>query len=156
MSALDCSTAREMIPDVAGGRADADAGRGVEEHASACDGCRGELRLARALYASRATAPEGLADRVLEGVRHRRRTFHRPWWGVSAAATAALALGIGITSRPADEGAPADVAVESEEAELWLSEDGFLAGAPVLDALSDEALAELLESLIPASSGGQA
>lgn len=156
MTLMDCATAREMIPDVAGGRLDAADTRAVERHASSCGDCRAELALARLLYASRASAPEGLRDQLVRANRRERRSIRRPWWGISAAAVAALALGIGITSRPAQEEPRTDVADAALETELWLGEDGFLAGAPVLEALSDEALTDLLEDLTPQTTGGQA
>lgn len=156
MTLTDCATAREMIPDLAGARLDAADARAVERHASSCGDCRAELALARLLYASRASAPDGLSDQVVRASRHQRWSLRRPWWGISAAALAALALGIGITSRPAQEGPRTDVEDAALEIELWLSEDGFLAGAPVLEALSDEALTDLLEELIPSTNGGQA
>lgn len=156
MTLMDCATTREMIPDVAGGRLDAADTRAVERHASSCGDCRSELALARLLYASRAMAPEGMSDQVVRVSRRERRSLRRPWWGVSAAAVAALALGIGITSRPAQEDPGTDVVDTAVETELWLSEDAFLAGAPVLEALSDEALTDLLDELIPPTTGGQA
>lgn len=159
MSQVDCATVRELIPDVASGRPGTDDRGVVDTHAAGCEECREELALARLLFESRPVASPRLAARVIEAVRSDRRMGRRPWWGISAAAVAALALGIGITSEPAADG-PAelgpDVTVELEEGELWLSDDGLLAGAPVFDGLSDEALAELLEELISTPTGGAA
>jgi len=159
MSSNDCATIREMIPDVAAGRADAAARGVVDSHTAACDECAAELRLARGLAETIPVAPVDLSARVLDAVRNGRRPARRGWWGLSAAAVAALALGIGITSGPVENGTSAgsgEIAIESEEEELWLSEDGILAGAPVLETLSDEALAELLDELTPSTQGGQA
>jgi hypothetical protein len=47
-------------------------------------------------------------------------------------------------------------AYEVEEGDLWLSDDGVIAGAATLDGLSDEALAQLLEELTVGASGGAA
>lgn len=159
MSSLDCAAARDLIPDLAAGRTLVGDTAAVEEHVADCEECFGELKLARMLARSRPTIPTDLTERVLAKHRSRRRALHRPWWGISAAAVAALALGIGITSESAPEGGDdvgAEVALEQEEGELWLSDDGILAGAPVLEALSDEALAQLLDELTPAAEGGQA
>lgn len=159
MSALDCPSVRETIPDVVAGRLHGAHASAVEEHLSSCDDCRAEVALARALYATRASAPADLTEQIIEALRGDRRSIHRPWWAISAAAVAALALGIGITSGPSTEPLDAivpEVAVESESSELWLAEDGFLAGAPVFETLSDEALEELLDELTPPSTGGQA
>jgi hypothetical protein len=45
---------------------------------------------------------------------------------------------------------------EAEEGEIWLSDDGLVAGAPAFDDLSDEALLELLDELSSTSTGGTA
>ena len=37
--------------------------------------------------------------------------------------------------------------VPLEESQVWIADDGAVAGAPVLDDLADEALATLLEEL---------
>ncbi|MDH3270507.1 MAG: hypothetical protein OEN56_04200 [Gemmatimonadota bacterium] len=159
MSTMDCAGIREMIPEVASGRAGQAGAASVEAHAGSCEGCRAELALARLVYQSRPQAPAELADRIISTMRRDRRRLQRPWWGISAAAVAALALGIGITARPAADTLDlldVEVALE-DETELWLSDDGVLAGAPVFDALSDEALAELLDELQAiAPPGGQA
>ena len=101
-------------------------------------------------------APEGLLERVSR-VTVTRRPAHT-WWGVSAAAIAALALGIGIVSQQASDpsGDIPAFAREAEEGEIWLSDDGLVAGAPALDDLSDEALLELLDELSNVSTGGAA
>jgi predicted anti-sigma-YlaC factor YlaD len=155
MNELDCGSVRESIPGfVADGRVAADAAK-VEGHVSACSECRAELELAKMLFSSRAEVPEGLAERIVSAVRRDRQALVRPWWGVSAAAVAALALGIGIVSEPSAtfDGEVPDFAYEVEEGDLWLSDDGLLAGAPSFDDLSDEALLELLNEL---ASGGTA
>ena len=148
MSHADCGTIRELIPGFVGSRLSSGEIEDIERHLSGCAECRDELELAQMLFASPARVPEGLADRVIEAVRADRRPVHRPWWGISAAAVAALALGIGIMSDPSVSVTDVpDFASEIEEGELWMSDDGLLAGAPSLEGLSDEALLQLLEEL---------
>ena len=152
----ECGAIRELIPDLAAARLPAAAAARVESHLAGCAGCRAELDVVRLLYGSKADAPAGLLDRIV-GATHARRPS-RTWWGVSAAAIAALALGIGIVSDDASPPAgevPAFVR-EAEEGEIWLSDDGLVAGAPALDDLSDEALLELLDELTNVSTGGAA
>lgn len=149
MSHMDCATVREYLPDLAADRIDS--GRAVEMHAhlDVCDECSAELTLLMLLLEAPVTVPDDLAERVVGAVRFRRRAVRRPWWGISAAAVAALALGIGVSSQGAS-GPVAPVleyATEAEETEVWLSDDGLLAGAPAIDDLSDEALMELLDEL---------
>jgi hypothetical protein len=153
---LDCGDVRELIPDVVAGRLPAAEAARLHDHVKTCADCRAELDLVRLLHATRADVPDGLLDRITRASVSRRPA--RTWWGISAAAIAALALGIGIVS---DDGstpgaeAPAFVR-EAEEGEIWLSDDGLVAGAPALDDLSDEALLELLDELTNVSTGGGA
>jgi anti-sigma factor RsiW len=153
-----CGIARELLPDLASGRLDADTSATVDAHLSACTECRDELALVRALRGSRVPAPSGLAVRISHAVRRDRRRSHRPWWGISAAAVAALALGIGMASEPTTsavpELAPPFASDDETEAELWLSEDGLVAGAPALESLSDEALLQLVDELSAGTNGG--
>lgn len=161
MSEATCATVRERIPDMVRDRLDPEGLAAARSHVATCAECRADLELVHALYVSRTSAPAGLAGRVVRAVRRDRSGIQRPWWGLSAAAVAALALGIGIASEPSITAVPElapSFAAEAEEgdSELWLSEDGLLAGAPALDVLSDEALLELLEELAVASGGGAA
>ena len=158
MSTFDCGEARERLPELASGRLGAEAAVEVEAHLETCGECRAEFELVRLLHGSTPVAPAGLDARVVAALRARRTTVRRPWWGVSAAAVAALALGIGISSQPGpivETDVPA-YAFEAEEESLWSSDDGLLAGAPSLDGLSDEALHQLLDELAVGSAGGAA
>ncbi len=159
MSDMDCATVREWIPDVAAGRSGREERRSVDRHTTTCEECRAELALARVLFEGRESAPRDLSAPIVAALGGDRRVPRRPWWGISAAAIAALALGIGVSSRTPETPAPseAEVALDTEEGgELWLADDGVLAGAPVFETLSDEALAELLEDMTPTPNGGQA
>lgn len=152
----ECGTVRELIPDFVASRLAVDEVERVERHVQACAECLAELELAQVLLASRASVPEGLLERITRAAVTQGRAPARTWWGVSAAAIAALALGIGITSDPAQEAPVEGFAQEAEEGEIWLSDDGLLAGAPALDELSDEALLQLLDELTVGSTGGSA
>jgi len=151
-----CGDVRELIPDLVAGRLPAAEAARVNGHVKTCTDCRAELDLVRLLHATRAEVPAGLLDRITRASIARRPA--RTWWGISAAAIAALALGIGIVSDDASApGAEVPVFVrEAEEGEIWLSDDGLVAGAPALDDLSDEALLELLDELTNVSTGGGA
>jgi anti-sigma factor RsiW len=160
MSDFDCGTIRELIPDFVGSRLPADDLEIVEAHVLTCADCRAELELAQMILAGRPAAPSGLLDRITRAVeldRVDRRAPTRTWWGISAAAVAALALGIGITSKPASQGSEVPgYAYEVDEGEIWVSGDGLLAGAPLFDGLSDDALAQLLDELSTGQTGGSA
>lgn len=152
-----CEQARDSIPDFVAGRLASAEAAVVQTHLDGCDECRAEAELVDLLFTTRPAVPDGLVDRIGSHVRFRRRAVSRPWWGVAAAAVAAVALGIGVTSRsgPADEEVPAYVA-ELEGLSPWVSDDGLIAGAPALDGLSDEALQTLLDEMGAGGSGGAA
>jgi len=178
MNDMSCGEARDLMPDLVNGRLGPEPTARLEAHVAGCAECGTELRLVRMIYASRPEVPEGLAASVGAAVladhRSRRRVPaeraaaagvgrrrvergrpDRPWWGVAAAAIAAVALGIGIRSGPARE-APSVVpsyGYEVGEGGLWLTDDGLLAGAPSLEGLTDEALMRLLEELSVESGG---
>jgi anti-sigma factor RsiW len=154
----DCGSIRELLPDLAAGRRPAGDAGSLHAHLADCADCRAELELVRALFAQRAAPPAGLALRVVAAVRRDGARSTRPWWGLTAAAVAALALGIGIASEPSAT-ARLDVpgyAQETEEGVVWSSEDGLVAGAPLWDDLTDEGLEQLLNELSVGSSGGAA
>lgn len=151
MNETTCADVREQIPLFEAGTIGREERSVVEAHIASCAECRAELELVQALHRARPVAPTDLADRVIGAVRSPQPVIRRarPWWGLSAAAVAALALGIGVASdRVGSEVLQApDFATELEEEDLWLSGDGLVAGAPALEGLSDAALAELLEEL---------
>lgn len=157
MNEPQCESVRDRIPDFVGDRlAPADAAA-VRAHLDECAECREEAALVGLLFASRPAAPDGLASRIEESLPSAHRSAARPWWGVAAAAVAAIALGIGVISdgTPTAEEVPAYVA-GAEEIVLWPADDGLVAGAPALDDLSDEALVTLLEEMGADPSGGSA
>lgn len=156
MSELRCETVQERIPDLVAGFLDEQEAHRLRAHAEACAECGDMLSVVALLRSSRGVAPAGLAQRIEGSVRFRRRSVARPWWGLAAAAVAALALGIGVTSEPgATPEVPAFVA-EAAGAPVWFAEDGVIAGAPTFGDLTDEALQTLLEEMSSGPSGGAA
>lgn len=154
----ECGRIRELIPDRVNGALTAVERAQLDAHVRVCAECRSELELAGVLFASRPAVPSALLGRIERAARADRRTPAHTWWGVSAAAIAALALGIGITSNEAPEqGAEVPgYAYEAEEGEIWVSDDGLVAGAPAIEELSDEALLQLLDELSTGNGGGGA
>ena len=106
MTDMTCGAIREAIPDYVANRLDAAALAAAEDHVGACDECASELELVQALYASRPRVPGGLSARVRAAIGRDRASMQRPWWGLTAAAVVAVALGIGIVSEPTGPGAP--------------------------------------------------
>jgi anti-sigma factor RsiW len=157
MSDILCDTARELVPLFVAGALEDPERKSVVAHLSACPECAGEAELARVLFATRPSPPAALAGRITTAVfeaEAHARGARRPWWGLSAAAVAVLALGIGVLgNRDLPPVAVPVYAADAGQSELWLSDDGLVAGAPTFDALSDEALEQLLDEL---GSGGAA
>lgn len=158
MNGERCGAVREVLPDFVRSRLGAENDASVERHLADCQECSAERDLVQMIFVSRAQAPRTLARRIVSAVGSDPRPLGHPWWGISAAAVAALAIGIGIESEM-DASASVDVpgfAYEAGEGDLWLSDDGFLAGAPTLDGLSEEALLQLLDELAVGSTEGSA
>lgn len=159
MSELECGTIREQLPLLFAAALSADAAAAVKVHCTTCEECAAEAELVSTLFATRPQAPAGLVASVMGAVRAdsaRPSTPSRPWWGLAAAAVAALALGIGMDSGSAPRVDVPAFAYETSEDAVWLSDDGLVAGAPSWETLSDETLAELLEDLEPGASPGGA
>jgi hypothetical protein len=157
MNDFECGRVRDLIPGFVGSRLTPEDLETVEVHLTDCGDCRAELELAQTILASRPIVPDGLLAKITAAVTGERRSRTRPWWGLSAAAVAALALGIGLSSQ-SEETRP-DVpgfAYEAEEGDVWLSDDGLVAGAPLFDGLSDEALLTLLDEITLGAAGGSA
>lgn len=156
MNELRCDTVQDRIPDLVAGLLSKGESEKVRAHVRGCPECRETLAVVTLLREGRGVAPAGLADRIQGSVRSRRSTVTRPWWGVAAAAVAALALGIGVASdanRTVE--VPAFVA-EASGASPWLTDDGVIAGAPTLGDLTEEALLTLLDEMGAGPSGGAA
>ena len=150
MSRTKCEWIRELIPDYAAGRLNDDEIALAGLHFADCNECRDELDLVQLVFSSRAMEPEGLGDKINAAVHNRRVTGHRQWWGATVAAVALLAIGLNVILDRSGSGdlplAESEFEIESEN--LWLTDDVLIAGAPMLEGLSDEALAQLLEELI--------
>lgn len=165
---------RDMLPDQVAGRLDAERARRVEEAVAGDEELAAEAALLEAVLAARAEPPPGLEARIREAVRRDRALavetgdetagmsvpqraggssavrWAVPRWALAAAAVLVLALGtLEVVERR--DAAPGDSGLERVALEdapsPWASDDAIVAGAPVFDELSDEALASLLEEL---------
>jgi hypothetical protein len=155
MNETECAAVREFLPGFATNRLELRDAEYVEAHLPGCAECREELELVQSLFAARPQPPVDTAEQILAGVHAERRGKRRSWWGISAAAVAALAIGVGIASDP--EAVPIEASeylTELAEGDLWLSDGGLVAGAPTLEGLSDEALEALFDELTAGSTGG--
>ena len=155
-----CAEVVDRLPDWVAGRLDASSAARLSAHVAACARCAAEAELVRGLRAARPIAPAGLASRIADAARAdvgrargsavRRRLA--PAWALSAAAVLVLAVGTSVlmdrSETPAEPEATemAGLTVD-DDAGVWIADDALVAGAPVLEELSDDDLAALLEEM---------
>ena len=156
---------RDLLPDWVAGRLASDAAERVERAVRRDPGLEREAEMLGLLHRGRPRAPEGLEARIVDAVRAasdagaadagpaRGLPAGAVWrWGLAAAAVLALALGTldprerEPAAEPSGAGGALDRLVYEEAGSPW-SDDGVIAGAPVLDGLSEDALTTLLEEL---------
>lgn len=163
MNITNCDHVLEALPDLAAGRVPADEAASLRAHLAGCDGCAEAFDVVQLLAeAGPAPVPAGLEARLHAAVRADRATsadaVRRRWrvpaWGLAAAAGLVLAVATPVlvdrmgtsTTTPPDDLEVAEALTERLPSP-WLDDDGIVAGAPVLDGLSDEALQQLLEEM---------
>ena len=154
---MTCNQVADRLPDWAAGRLAEDEAALVAAHLDGCADCSAQASVLGALFAARPEAPAGLGPRIARAARDQvqaapragKRTWRRPAWALSAAAVLVLAVGTTLVLRAPQlvETASALGEVPLDDSQIWIADDGAIAGAPVLDDLSDEALAILLEEL---------
>ena len=158
MNPMTCPEIADRLPDWASGRlADAESVI-VAEHLGGCEDCSAQASVLGTLFVARPEAPAGLAERIARAGRVQahavpragvKRAWRRPSWALPAAAVLVFAVGTTILFRASQliEVASALGEVPVEESQIWIADDGAVAGAPVLDDLSDEELRALVEEL---------
>lgn len=159
---MSCETVQDLLPDLASGRIEAGDRAGAEAHVATCMDCRATLETLRLLGTAPPPVPGDLESRIQAAVAGRfsadspaRGTAARParpfWrrpapaWGLAAAAVLALVLGRSLG--PDDSGDLEILAMGQDDVLMLMPDDGMVAGGPLLDGLSDEDLALLLEEL---------
>ncbi len=158
----DCVEILPLLPEWIRGDVGDEERRRVEAHVEGCSDCRAEAELLRVLRASRPEPPAELAARIKGGLREAgARPGASPGWipwewtafvPRLAAAAAVLVLAASVVLLPGRDPGDDDLGVElalDQVPEVWLSDDGMVAGAPLLGDLSDEELATLLEEMEP-------
>ncbi|MEX1259088.1 MAG: zf-HC2 domain-containing protein [Gemmatimonadota bacterium] len=149
---MDCGSVRDLLPLSLLRVLPSEEARLVEAHLQSCKECRDEGIFLTRLQSARSEPPPGLHRQIVGSLAKGRRSFGKIWgWGVPAvAAVIALALGLGtvLNQRPSNEEIWS-LALQPEAPAEWLGENWMVAGAPMLHALSDEVLREVLEELDP-------
>lgn len=149
---------QDRLPEWVAGRLDPEEERSVRRAVEADGELREEADLLRSLRRTRPDLPPGLEEQILSAVSRSRSTgasgggtVHRweiPRWAMATAAALVVALGIlDVATRRSVPGPdPYAVALEAAPG-TWQDDDGVVAGAPVLDDLSDQALDDLLREM---------
>lgn len=168
MNANACVDVVDLLPDWTAGRLDAVRSARVAAHVARCADCAGEVALLRALRWGRPEPSADFADRVARAVLApapstrtpvppQRAIVWRSAWRISAAAVLVLIVGTAVITTqargPAESEAGPSVAgsplgeIPEDPSEVWILDDGAVAGAPLLDDLSDEALVALAKEM---------
>lgn len=147
----DCAEVLSLLPDWERAGLTAADYEAVEGHLRTCDACRAEAELVVSLRASRPEPPAGLEVRITAALDHELAAFgrparrRRPTWMLAAAAVV-VALGTGVVwNQMRTETAGVSAAAMEPVPDSWLIDDAVVAGAPVLEDLSEEDLTTLLE-----------
>lgn len=147
MNAVGCERVKDLLAPWVREELGAEDRRSVEEHVAGCEECRAEASLVRALHAGVPIPPDDLQARVQASSAAtplRRSAWVSP--RLAAAAVAVLALGTALVWHQ-QRGDGLGGSGEEPLVLTWPTDDGFIAGVAMLDDLSDEALAALLQDL---------
>ncbi len=143
-----CANAKDLLPGLVRGDLSSEECARIESHVSACESCTDEVALLRQLKATTPAPPAGLADSIKEAVARDgarpRRSFG---WQLPAAATIVLALGTAVIWQRAETPPETSQFAEESFVMVWAGDDALVASAPMLEDLSEEELAVLLEEL---------
>ena len=143
-----CEGAKDLLPGLVRGELSSEECARVEAHVSACVSCSDEVVLLRLLSATTPLPPAGLAGEIKEAVARDGarpgRSFH---WQFPAAATIVLALGTAVIWQRSETLPETSQLAEEAFVMVWSDDDALVADAPMLEDLTEEELAVLLEEL---------
>ena len=143
-----CADTKDLLPGLVRGELLDEEWARVEVHVSACADCSDEVALLRQIRMTTPAPPAGLAAEIKEAVaRDRVRTRWLSGWRLPAAATVVLALGTALVWQRAQTLPETSQLAQESFLMGWASDDAFVAGASMLEELSEEDLALLLEEL---------
>ena len=148
MSDHTCADAKALLPALVRGELVGEERTRIDDHVSSCVACADEVALIRRLRAVPLEVPAGLAGEIKAAVASDQSRPRRSFgWQLPAAATIVLALGTAIVWQRAQTlPEPSQLAQESFVM-VWSDDDALVADAPMLEDLSEEELAVLLEEL---------
>ena len=145
----NCATVKDLLPDFVRGELTDEVRRGTTQHITVCADCREEVELLQRIGSDTVRVPAGLACDIKDALAREHASARRSvrWRVPAAAAAVALALGTAVVwerVRSLPEVGPLG---REPFAVVWPSDDADVAGAPILEGLSDDDLMLLLEEL---------
>jgi hypothetical protein len=144
----NCATLKDLLPEFVRGELGDERRRWVVEHVTICADCQEEVELLQRIGSDTVRVPAGLAYDIKDALARDHASARRSVrWRVPAAAAVALALGTAVVwerVRSLPEVGPLG---REPFAVVWPSDDADVAGAPILEGLSDDDLMLLFEEL---------
>jgi len=148
MTNIACAGVRDHLPDLVRGDLPDEECVRIEKHVSACASCEAEVAVLRRIRSSPPTLPEGLAAEIKMAVAHDRARAGRSLdWRIPAAAAVVLALGTALVWQRAEARLQDSELAQESFLMVSFADDAVVGDAPVLEHLSEEELAILLEEL---------
>jgi hypothetical protein len=145
----NCATVKDLLPDFVRGELGDERRRWVVEHVTVCADCQEEVELLQRIRSDTVRVLAGLACDIKGALAREQASARRSvrWRVPAAAAAVALALGTAVVwerARLLPEVGPLG---REPFAVVWPSDDADVAGAPILEGLSDDDLMLLFEEL---------
>ena len=148
MTEHTCADAKDLLPGLVREELSSQERARVESHVSTCASCSDEVDLIRRLGSAAPAPPAGLAAEIKEAVADDRARSRRSFgWRLPAAATIVLALGTAVIWQRSQSLPETSQFTQDSFVMVWSGDDALVADAPMLEDLSDDELAILLEEL---------
>ena len=148
MTDIVCTEVKDLLPGLVRGELSEEERDRAEVHVATCEDCGGEVALLRQIHLAATVPPGGLAADISAAVaRDRARWRWSRHWRLPVAATVVLALGTALVWQRAQTLPETSQFAQESFLMVGVSDDAFVAGAPMLEQLTEEDLALLLEEL---------
>ena len=147
MILVNCAKAKDLLPEFVRDDLAGEEHRWTAEHITVCVDCQQEAELLGRIHNNVVRVPVDLASDIKAALAREQKLPRWSMHWLAAAATIALALGIGVVwdrVRALPEVGPLG---REPFAVLWPSDDADVAGAPTLEGLTDDDLTILFEEL---------
>ena len=156
MKKIECGEVKDLLPEWIRRELEESDRAAVSGHVSSCASCSEEVELLRRIEAAAFSTPASLASEIKSAVAAEMdssagvefgRAPRFAHWRLPAAASVILALGTALIWQRMQALPEVGPLGQDPFAVVWPSDDADVAGVPMLEDLSDEDLALLLEEL---------